>query len=81
MGAPPAPSAVPKPKAKPTREQVQTELDIILREAQEKRNKRSEEERQMHESMLAAILKAVREDTVPESHEDLFLRHQGQDGL
>ena len=72
MGPPPAPSAVPKPKAKPTREQTQREVDTILREAQEKRFKRSEEERQMHDSMLAAIFKAVHEDTAPESYEGVY---------
>ena len=54
MGPPPAQSAAP-------------EVDSIFREAQEKSNNRSADERQMHDAMLAAIFKAVREDTVPES--------------
>ena len=71
MGPPPASSAAPKPKAH-TREQVQAEVDIILREAQEKRNKHTEEERQIHDAMLAAIFKAVHEDTVPESYARIY---------
>ena len=55
-----------KPKAKPTREQVQTEIDLILREAEQKRLKRSEEERQMR------VFKAAHEDTLPESHVGLL---------
>ena len=72
MRPPPASRTAPKPKAKPAREQVQTEINIILRVAQEKRNKRSEEERQIHDCMLAAIFKAVHEDTVPESYARIY---------
>ena len=61
-----------KPKAKPTKEQVQTEIDHIMREAQQKRLKPSAEERQMRDAMLAAIFKAVHEDTVPESYVGIY---------
>ena len=69
MGPPPSPSVAPKPKAH-TREQVQTEVETILREVQEKRN--TEEERQMHDAMPAAIFKAVHEVTVPESYAGIY---------
>ena len=54
MGPPPIASTTPKskPKTKPTGEQVQTEIDLILREAEQRRLKRSEQERQMHDAML-----------------------------
>ena len=67
VGSPPAQSAAPKPRA-PSKEQVQIEVDTFFREAQEKRNKRSADERRLHDVMLAAIFKAVREDTVPKSY-------------
>ena len=67
MGPPPAQSAAPKPKA-PSKEQVQIEVDTIIREAEEKRAKRTSDEQQLHDAMLAAISKAVFEDTVPESY-------------
>ena len=66
MGPPPVQSSSPKPKA-PTREQVQIEVDTIMREAEEKRNKRSSDEQQLHDAMLSAIFKSVFEDTVPDS--------------
>ena len=62
MGPPPVASLAPKskPKPKPTRAQVRTEIDTILREAEQRRLKRSEQERQMHDAVLTTILKAVR---------------------
>ena len=47
---------------------MQIEVDTIFREAQEKRKKRSADERQMHDAMLVAIFKAIHEDSVPESY-------------
>ena len=55
MGPPPAASATPKPKP-PSKEQVQIEVDNTFLEAQEKRNKRTTEERQLHDAMLAGHL-------------------------
>ena len=67
MGPPPAPKT--KATTKPTKEQVKTEIDLIMREADahQTRQKQSDE-RQMHNAVPAAIFKAVREDTVPESY-------------
>ena len=66
MGPPPVQSSSPKPKA-PSREQVQTEVDTIMREAEDERNKRTSDEQQLHDAMLSAIFKSVFEDTVPDS--------------
>ena len=63
--APPA-IAAPKPKP-PSREQVQIEVDAIMREVEEKRSKRSKQQQQLHDDMLSAIFKSVFEDTVPDS--------------
>ena len=38
-----------------------------MREAEEKRNKRTSDEQQLHDAMLSAIFKSVFEDTVPDS--------------
>ena len=62
----PPPVASPKPKA-PSREQVQIEVDTIMREVDEKRAKRTKDQQQLHDAMLSAIFKAVFEDTVPDS--------------
>ena len=64
MGPPPVVS--PKPKA-PSREQVQIEVDTIMREVEEKRAKRSEDQQRLHDAMLSTTFKAVFEDTVPDS--------------
>ena len=74
---PPPPLAAPtsksKPEAKPSREQVHLEIDAILRDAEQRRLKRSEQERQMNDAMLTTIFKAVHEDSIPESYlGDLF---------
>ena len=81
MGPPPVASPTPKnkPKAKPTKEQVQIEVDSILKEAEQRRLKNSEQERQIHDAMFTTIFKAVREDSAPEPYMDLFHRRQGQD--
>ena len=71
MGPPPAQRAAPKPKA-PSKEQVQVEGDTIVREAEEKRAKRTSDEQQLHDAMLAAIFKAIFEDTVPESYAGIY---------
>ena len=71
MGPPPAQSAAPKPKA-PSKEQVQIEVDTIVRETEEKRAKRTSDEQQLHDAMLAAIFKAVFEDTVPENYAGIY---------
>ena len=72
MGPPPAQSAAPKPKA-PSKEQVQIEVDTIFREAEEKRAKMTSDEQQLlHDAMLAAIFKAICEDTVPESYAGIY---------
>ena len=63
--APPA-IAAPKPRP-PSREQVQIEVDAIMREAEEKRAKRSKDQQQLYDDMLSAIFKSVFEDTVPDS--------------
>ena len=63
--APPA-IAAPKPRA-PSREQVQLEVDAIMRDVEEKRTKRSKQQQQLHDDMLSAIFKSVFEDTVPDS--------------
>ena len=77
MGPPPVQSSSPKPKA-PTREQVQIEVDTIMREAEEKRAKRSADQQQLHDAMLSAIFKSVFEDTVPDSAVGTsFLREEG----
>ena len=62
---PPA-SAAPKPRP-PSREQVQLEVDAIMRDVEEKRAKRSKQQQQLHDDMLSAIFKSVFEDTVPDS--------------
>ena len=46
---------------------MQIEVDAILREAEERKNKRSSDEQQLHDAMLSAIFKSVSEDTVPDS--------------
>ena len=66
MGPPPVQSSSPKPKA-PSREQVQIEVDTIMREVEEKRAKRTADQQQLHDAMLSAIFKSVFEDTVPDS--------------
>ena len=58
--------AAPKPRP-PSREQVQLEIDAIMRDAEEKRAKRSKQQQQLHVDMLSAIFKSVFEDTVPDS--------------
>ena len=63
--APPA-VAAPKPRP-PSREQVQIEVDAIMREVEEKRTKRTKDQQQLHDAMLSAIFKSVFEDTVPDS--------------
>ena len=45
-----------------------TEIDLVLRAAEQKRLKHSEEEKQKHDATLTAIFKAARENTVPESY-------------
>ena len=64
--APPPAAAAPKPRP-PSREQVQIEVDAIMREAEEKRAKRTKDQRQLHDAMLSAIFKSIFEDTVPDS--------------
>ena len=69
MAPPPAPPASKsKPNAKPSKEQAQTEIVSILRDGEQRRLRRSEHERQVHDAMLTAIFKAVHEDSVPESY-------------
>ena len=46
--------AAPKPRP-PSREQVQIEVDAIMREAEEKRAKRSKDQQQLYDDMLSAI--------------------------
>ena len=58
--------AAPKPRP-PSREQVQREVDAIMRDVEDKRAKRSKQQQQLHEDMLSAIFKSVFEDTVPDS--------------
>ena len=58
--------AAPKPSP-PTREQVQREVDAIMRDVEDKRAKRSKQQQQLHDDMLSAIFKSVFEDTVPDS--------------
>ena len=67
-GMPPIQSSSPKPKA-PSREQVQIEVDTIMREVEEKRAslRRTADQQQLHDAMLSAIFKSVFEDTVPDS--------------
>ena len=67
----PPPIASPKPRP-PTREQVQLEVDAIMRDIEEKRTKRSEQEQQLHDDMLSAIFKSVFEDTVPDSAAGIY---------
>ena len=55
MGPPPVQSSSPKPKA-PSREQVQIEVDTIMREAEEKRNKRTSDEQQLHDADVVSHL-------------------------
>ena len=71
MGPPPVQSAVPKPKA-PSKEQVQVEVDTIMREVEEKRAKWTSDEQQLHDAMLAPIFKSVFEDTVPENYVGIY---------
>ena len=66
MGPPPVQSSSPKPRP-PSREQVQIEVDTIMREVEEKRAKRSAEQQRLHDAMLSVIFKSVFEDTVPDS--------------
>ena len=72
--APPA-IAAPKPRP-PSREQVQIEVDAIMREVEEKRSKRSKQQQQLHDDMLSAIFKSVFEDTVPDSAVGIFPREK-----
>ena len=58
--------AAPKPRP-PSREQVQIEVDAIMRDIEEKRANRSKQQQQLHDDMLSAIFKSVFEDTVPDS--------------
>ena len=58
--------AAPKPRP-PSREQVQREVDAIMRDVEDKRAKRSKQQQQLHDDMLSAIFKSVFEDTVPDS--------------
>ena len=65
---PKGPPAIAAPKQKPpSREQVQIEVDAIMRNVEEKRAKRSKQQQQLHDNMLSAIFKSVFEDTVPDS--------------
>ena len=66
MGPPPIQSSSPKPRA-PSREQVQIEVDTIMREVEEKRSKRTADQQRLHDAMLSTIFKSVFEDTVPDS--------------
>ena len=66
MGPPPVQSSSPKPRP-PSREQVQIEVDTIMREIEEKRAKRSADQQRLHDSMLSVIFKSVFEDTVPDN--------------
>ena len=66
VGPPPVQSSSPKPRP-PSREQVQIEVDTIMREVEEKRAKRSADQQRVHDSMLSVIFKSVFEDTVPDS--------------
>ena len=67
----PPPAVSPKPKP-PSREQVQIEVDAIMREYDEKRAKRTEEQQRLHDAMLSAIFKSVFEDTVPDSATGIY---------
>ena len=67
----PPPAISPKPRP-PSREQVQTEVDAIMREYDEKRAKRTEEQQRLHDTMLSAIFKSVFEDTVPDSAAGIY---------
>ena len=78
MGPPPVQSSAPKPKA-PFKEQVQIEVATIMREAEEKRAKRTSDEQQLHDAMLAAIFKSVFE--VPKVIEFRTLPINVQDDL
>ena len=71
MGPPPVQSPAPKPKA-PSKEQVQIEVDTIMKEVEEKRAKRTSDEQQLHDAILAAIFKSVFEDTVPENFVGIY---------
>ena len=62
------------------KEQAQIEVDAIFREAQEKRAKRSADEQQLHDAVLAAIFKSVHEDTVPETYVDVGIYSSGKKG-
>ena len=65
---PKGPPAIAAPKQRPpSREQVQIEVDAIMRDVEEKRTKRSKQQQQLHDDMLSAIFKSVFEDTVPDS--------------
>ena len=46
---------------------MQIEVDAIMREAEEKRAKRSKQQQQLHDDVLSAIFKSVFEDRVPDS--------------
>ena len=70
---PKGPPAIASPKPRPpTREQVQLEVDAIMRDVEEKRTKRSKREQQLHDDMLSAIFKSVFEDTVPDSAAGIY---------
>ena len=65
---PKGPPAIAAPKQRPlSREQVQIEVDTIMRDVEDKRAKRSKQQQQLHDDMLSAIFKSVFEDTVPDS--------------
>ena len=65
---PKGPPAIAAPKQRPpSREQVQIEVDAIMRDVEEKRTKRSKQQQQLHDDMLSAIFKSVFEDTVPDN--------------
>ena len=65
----PASSARAAPPALPrsTPPSTSIELDAIMREAEEKRAKRSKDQQRLYDDMLSAIFKSVFEDTVPDS--------------
>ena len=56
--------ATPKPRP-PSREQVQIEVDAIMRDVEEKRTKRSKQQQQLHDNMLSAIRGAKQGGNLP----------------
>ena len=67
---PKGPPTVAAPKPRPlSREQVQREVDAIMRDVEDKRARRpkQQQQQQLHDDMLSAIFKSVFEDTVPDS--------------